>query len=231
MFERSISESDHFSGAGEELERSRFAALWGRCLAGETSVAGEDVYARLAELYGEPHRHYHTLVHIRRCLREFDRAAELMDVPGAVEMALWFHDAIYVPGATDNEWQSAELFRRWSGERADPAFLQRVYGLIMTTTHRGLPGQRDEGFIMDIDLSSFGMPWEAFERDGRRIRAEFADLTDDRYYPDHLRFLLALQNRPTIYFTDFFQQHYEQVARDNIRRIVADLRARGFGRA
>jgi predicted metal-dependent HD superfamily phosphohydrolase len=213
---------------GEGLPRARFAALWRRCLAGEPAVADE-AYARLAELYGEPHRHYHTLAHIRHCLSEFDRVAVLMDDPDAVEMALWFHDAIYAPGARDNEWRSAELFREWSEGRADPAFRQRVSDLIMVTTHRGLPTRRDERFIVDIDLSSFGLPWDAFERGGRLIRAEFADSPDDRYYAGHLGFLLALQGRPNFFFTGFFQQRYERVARENIHRIIAELRARGYG--
>lgn len=216
------------TSTGEGLERTRFAALWRRCVACEPPVANE-VYARLADLYAEPHRHYHTLTHIRNCLGEFDRAAALMDDPDAVEMALWFHDAIYVPGALDNEWQSAELFRQWSEGCADPAFRRRVGDLIMVTTHREPPGRRDERFIVDIDLSSFGLPWEAFERDGRRIRAEFPDFADDRYYPDHLRFLMALQDRPTVFRTDFFQQRYEQMACENIGRIIAELRARGYG--
>jgi predicted metal-dependent HD superfamily phosphohydrolase len=229
MLQRSSSKSGDAATAREGLERARFAALWGRCLAGVPSAAGEEVYARLAELYGEPHRHYHTLTHIRHCLSQFDLAAALMDDPDAVEMALWFHDAIYVPGALDNEWQSAELFRKWSEGCADPAFRRRVGDLIMVTTHREPPGRRDERFIVDIDLSSFGLPWEAFERDGRLIRAESAGIADDRYYPGHLRFLLALQGRPTFFFTDFFQQRYEQMACENIGRIIAELRARGYG--
>ncbi|MFZ1643485.1 MAG: hypothetical protein WAV07_19055 [Candidatus Contendobacter sp.] len=208
-------------------EQTRFTALWTRGLPGKSAEA-ETVYARLIELYGEPHRHYHTLNHIRHCLREFDRAAALVDDADAAEMALWFHDAIYQPGAKDNERRSADLFRQWSDGRADPAFQQRVDDLVMATTHREPPGWRDAGFVVDIDLSSFGLPWEACERDGRLIRAEFAEVTDDQYYPGHLRFLRALWDRPTFFCTEFFQQRYERVARENLARIIADLRARGY---
>lgn len=210
-------------------ERIRFTALWTRALSGGESAAAKTVYGWLIELYGEPHRHYHTLNHIRHCLREFDRAAALMDDPDAVEMALWFHDAIYQPGAGDNERRSADLFRQWSDGRADPVFQQRVVDLVMATAHRELPGWRDAGFVVDIDLSSFGLPWEACERDSRLIRAEFAEVADDQYYPGHLRFLGALQGRPTIFSTQFFQQRYEGVARENLERIIAGLRARGYG--
>lgn len=210
-------------------EQARFTALWARTLSGDESTAAKTVYERLIELYGEPHRHYHTLNHIRHCLREFDRAAALMDDPDAVEMALWFHDAIYQPGAGDNERRSADLFRQWADGCVDPVFRQRVDDLVMATVHRELPGWRDAGFVVDIDLSSFGLPWETFERDGRLIRAEFPEVADDQYYRGHLRFLVALQDRPTVFSTEFFQQRYEEVARENLARIIAGLRARGFG--
>ncbi|HMR03051.1 MAG TPA: hypothetical protein PKA43_06740 [Candidatus Competibacter phosphatis] len=228
MFERSSKTAAAPADNDPVREQARFVALWERRLNGGRALA-ETVHARLVELYGEPHRRYHTLDHVRHCLGEFDRAATLMDDPDAVEMALWFHDAIYQSGAMDNERRSADLFRQWSEGRADAVFLQRVDDLIMVTTHRDPPTQRDERFIVDIDLSSFGLPWEAFERDGRRIRAECADIDDEIYCPGQLRFLLSLQNRPTFFLTEFFQQRYERIAHDNVRRVIEDLHARGFG--
>lgn len=232
MFERSR-KSSVSSGVPADCparDGTRFAALWARCTRGSPALAVA-MYAKLAEFYGEPHRRYHTLNHIWRCLDEFDRAVDWMDEPDAVEMALWFHDAIYVPGAKDNEWRSAELFRRWSGQRADRAFRQRVCDFIMATTHREPPNQPDARFVVDIDLSSFGLPWDEFERDGRDLRAECPDMTDDEYYPGQLRFLLALQSRQTFFFTDYFRQRYEQIARANTRRLIENLRARGYGDA
>ncbi len=228
MFERSSKTAAAPADNDPIQGQARFAALWERRLNGGRALA-ETVHARLVKLYGEPHRRYHTLDHVRHCLGEFDRAATLMDDPDAVEMALWFHDAIYRSGAMDNERRSADLFRQWSEGRVDAAFLQRVDDLIMATTHRDPPTQRDERFIVDIDLSSFGLPWEAFERDGRRIRAECADIVDEIYCPGQLRFLLSLQNRPTFFLTEFFQQRYERIARDNIRRVIENLHARGYG--
>ncbi|MFZ4789998.1 MAG: hypothetical protein ACOYMW_03720 [Candidatus Competibacteraceae bacterium] len=209
-------------------ERERFVALWQRTLDHDPRRA-EVAYAELVQRYREPHRHYHTLTHIRHCLRQFDQAVDLMDHPDAVEIALWFHDAIYVPGAVDNERRSADLFREWSAAiDAAADFQESVSDLVMATTHRTPPLWRDGQFMVDIDLSSFGLPWEDCEQDGRRIRAECAHLTDDQYYPGHLRFLLTLQNRPAFFFTDFFQQRYGPAAHDNINRIVANLATLGY---
>ncbi|HOW76078.1 MAG TPA: hypothetical protein P5102_15595 [Candidatus Competibacteraceae bacterium] len=228
MLERSaLSNSFTVPLDGQNALKARFVALWARCL-DSSEREGAGVLTRLVNLYAEPHRHYHTLGHIRHCLNEFDRASAFMNHPDAVELALWFHDAIYVSGAKDNERRSADLFREYSGRLADAIFQQRIDDLIMATTHSGLPRQHDEQFIVDIDLSSFGLPWEAFMRDGLRIRAEFPHVKDDDYYPGHLRFLRGLCNRPAFFFTDCFRQRYERTARENIRRLVADLFIRGY---
>jgi len=208
----------------------RFAALWMRRVNADKPAVAEAIHDRLIDFYNQSHRHYHTLEHIRHCLREFDRAATLMDDPGAVEMAIWFHDAIYEPGAKDNEQRSAELFQKCSNASGctNAILQQHIHDLIMITTHREPPSQRDEQFIVDIDLSSFGLPWDQFESDGRRIRAECADMSDDEYYPGHVRFLQALRERPTFFFTAFFQKRYERTARENIERLIMDLRMRGY---
>lgn len=210
--------------------KARFVALWARCVNESQPAVAETIYGRLIECYEEVHRHYHTLAHIRHCLYEFDRAAAFMDDPDAVEIALWFHDAIYEPGAKDNEQRSAELFQKYAEASgcADSAFQRRIYNLIVVTTHREQPGRKDEQFIVDIDLSSFGLPWDEFEQDGRRIRAECADMNDDAYYPSHVKFLQMLQERPTFFFTDFFQNRYERTARENIERLITSLRKRGY---
>ncbi|MBL8250241.1 MAG: hypothetical protein JNK31_01075 [Candidatus Competibacter sp.] len=210
-----------------DSHEARFAALWNRAAAGASASAGS-VYRRLARLYGESCRHYHTFDHIRRCLEEFDRAVSWADDPDGVELGLWFHDAIYRPGAPDNERRSAILFQECSSGCEDVRLQQQVCDLILATTHRKPLDRRDEQLIADIDLSSFGLNWEAFELDGRRIRAEFEGVSDSRYYAGLLRFLRGLQNRPTFFYTDYFQQRHESNARANLQRLVENLSARGY---
>ena len=39
--------------------------------------------------------------------------------------------------------------------------IDAVYELIMVTIHdKKLPSSVDQGYVVDIDLSSFGLPWE-----------------------------------------------------------------------
>ena len=206
------------------VDRTRFEALWSRCIG---DGAGE-VFDELDALYREPHRRYHTAAHIEHCLGQLDLAAGRMDEPDAVEMALWFHDAIYdVPGP-ENELRSAELFAERAAGRGSEQFRSKVHRLIMATCHLDPPpATLDESFMVDIDLSSFGLPWEEFLRDSRAVRAELPHLTDDEFHPRQRKFLKSLASRPVFCFTEFFRDRHEARARANIERLCARLEAGG----
>jgi predicted metal-dependent HD superfamily phosphohydrolase len=71
-------------------------------------------------LYSEPHRHYHTLVHVQDLLTKFEQYKFLVEAHEEIEAAIWFHDALYDPTRYDNEerlmltssffWTSIYLF-------------------------------------------------------------------------------------------------------------------------
>ncbi len=67
------------------------------------------IYADLIARYTESHRFYHTFAHVAHCLDELETVRHLAIDSEALEMALWFHDAIYDTKARDNEEKSAEL--------------------------------------------------------------------------------------------------------------------------
>ena len=206
------------------LDRHRFEALWSHRFGDDAGA----VFDELDALYGEPHRHYHTAAHIEHCLRQLDLALDRIDEADAVEMALWFHDAIYdIPGA-DNELRSAELFAARAAARGAEPFRSSVHRLVMVTTHRDSPPETlDESYMVDIDLSSFGLPWEAFLRDSRAVRAERPHVPDADFFPRQKKFLESLVARPVLYRTGFFRERLEARARRNIERLCATLQAVG----
>ena len=205
------------------MDRKRFEGLWSRCI----GTGAGAVFDQLDTLYREPHRRYHTAAHIEHCLRQFDFAADRMDEPDAVEMALWFHDAIYdVPGK-ENELRSAELFAARADGRGSEQFRSEVHRLIMATTHLDPPpATLDESFIA-ISLSSFGLPWEEFLRDSRAVRAELPHVSDAEFYPRQKKFLESFAARSEFCFTEFFRDRHETRARENIERLCARLETEG----
>ena len=200
---------------------SRFRALWLRTSTVKSGDRARLTYDLLVTLHNEHWRRYHALRHITHCLTEFDRIECAVGALDAVEMALWFHDAIYVPGSADNEQRSAELFNLHCGDYLAPAFVESVCELILITRHPAAPRDEAQRYIIDIDLSSFGLPWADFLRDSQHVRDEQSALSDAEYYAAHRRFLTALNSRSRIYHTDVFYSLYEQIARDNIARLLA----------
>ena len=60
-------------------------------------------FQELIARYSEPHRKYHTCRHLEEC---FEKLSELRSEalhPHEVELALWFHDAIYEKDSSENE--------------------------------------------------------------------------------------------------------------------------------
>ncbi len=93
-----------------------------------------DLAPRVRARYAEPHRRYHSWTHVLACFDARDR------ITGAalpeVDLALLFHDAIYVPLAKDSEARSAQLLLD-EGRRAwiDDRLLRRAQALVLATNH------------------------------------------------------------------------------------------------
>jgi len=142
----------------------------------------------------------------------------------AIEMALWFHDVEYDPVATDNELKSAERFKRVAVGNMDPDLVEQIHRLIISTIHKVLPQALDEQYVVDIDLSGFGLPWHEFVKDSLNVRNEFPGLTDYAFAKNNGGFLKCLLNRPSVYSTAFYKQRYEHKARENMERQITLLK-------
>jgi predicted metal-dependent HD superfamily phosphohydrolase len=203
------------------LNQTRFAALWRRL--GATTDPGP-VYCALTTAYAEPHRAYHTAAHLDDCLAELDPARALAVRPDEVELALWFHDALYDPRAADNEERSAA----WAADALTAAGVTaevaaRVRELILATKHAAVPTDPDARLLVDIDLAILGRPAEVFDAYDRAIRVEYQWVPEDQYRVGRARILRGFLARPRIYQMDPFHLRLEVVARANLARAIARL--------
>jgi predicted metal-dependent HD superfamily phosphohydrolase len=190
--------------------------LWSRLNA--TGDPGP-VYADLGRRYAEPHRAYHTMAHISHCLDEFQAARSLAREPDAVELALWFHDAIYDTHASDSEERSADLVRRLGREASlAPAVTDRAVAFILASTHREPPRDPDTRLFVDVDLAILGQPWERFAAYEQEVRREYEWVPSWLFRRKRAKVLKSFLARPTLYGTSFFRKRYERPARENIAR-------------
>lgn len=201
-------------------DRKKLMALLSRV--GVKEREGRMTFNEINNHYSEMHRVYHTAAHIRHCLVEFKPVRDMLSDPDAVELAIWFHDAIYDPRGKDNELQSA-MFASRTLNNADvhPGLIKRVGDLIMATQHNRPLSFDDPDAIMmaDINLSSLGAYPQMFDENAQRLRREMR-LSDEEFFKRQAIFLTKLFQRDRIYGTDFFSKKYERQARKNIERFA-----------
>lgn len=179
---------------------------------------------QLLRAWDEPQRHYHTQQHLSECLTLFDTLRAHAEQPADIELALWFHDAIYDVQAHDNEARSAH----WATEAltaggVDPARCQRVHDLIMATCHTALPASPDQALLVDIDLAILGAPAARFAEYTRQIGAEYAWVPPQVYAVKRRAVLQGFLDREPIYTTPAVEQRLEQQARDNLAKATSSL--------
>ncbi len=197
----------------------RWRALWAG-LGSERRYDG--LYREVVEVWSEPHRAYHDTAHLEHCLRQFDAHRDVAESAGEVELALWFHDAIYRPTASDNEEQSARWARSAIIDAGLPdALADRVAVLIMDTRHDAAPEGADGRLIVDVDLSILGSPPEEYDRYEAAVRREYRWVPGFVFRKKRIGILESFLERDAIFLTEPFFELYESRARSNLRRVCS----------
>jgi predicted metal-dependent HD superfamily phosphohydrolase len=201
----------------------RWAKLWREIGAKHN---GLPVYQELVSLYSEPHRHYHNLSHVAECLNEFDTAREHAQQPLALELAIWFHDAIYDTRAANNEEKSAELAqRRIADAKAGGELCASVFALVMSTKTHDPSLHPDAPLLVDIDLSILGKPEERFWEYESQIRREYDWVPENVFATKRAEILERFLKRKRIFSTKVFFDRYEKQARANLQASVQRLKS------
>lgn len=203
-------------------ERALLERSWQRAWHGLGATGhGEAVRQALLARWSEPHRHYHALQHLGECLSAFEAASALAEHPAEVEMALWFHDAVYDTRAADNEERSADWARDTLGAHGvDTAACERVHVLVMATRHTALPDTADARLLVDVDLSILGAGAERFAQYEAQIRSEYGFVPGWLFRRKRRAILQTFLDRPAIFGTPHFASTLEQRARHNLRQAI-----------
>jgi predicted metal-dependent HD superfamily phosphohydrolase len=181
-------------------------------------------YNELLSNYNQKHRHYHNVNHITAVLASLDKAKQLANDHDALEIALWFHDAIYKPFSSTNELDSANwasTFLEHNG--ASKQLSSKVHVLIMATLHDAIPIDSDEKLIADIDLSILGSSPKMYDWFESCIRKEYKLVPILIYRKKRKEILTSFLERDRIYSHDYFHEKLENNARANITNAIQNL--------
>lgn len=191
----------------------------------ELGLTGDaETHAELRRHYSEPGRVFHTLHHVSECLDLLEQARAVAERPQELELAIWFHDAIYEVRRADNELRSADWARTaLEAAGAAPDLVERVYGLVLATAAQAEPLTDDECLMIDIDHAVLGSRPARYAEYERQLRQEYRHVPQMLYQSVRKKDLRDWLLRPRIYWTDWFSRRYETLARANIQRALRRL--------
>lgn len=174
---------------------------------------------KLLAAYGAPGRHYH---HVQHLANLFAQVAGLPQQDAmVVELAIWYHDAVYEALRSDNEAKSAEWALAFLAETTlEPARRERVAELICRTadhTQPQPPHDADLLLFLDADLSILGAPEAAYWNYARQVRQEYHLVPEPLYRSGRSQVLAKLLAAPVLFHTPALRAAFDAPARRNLQ--------------
>jgi predicted metal-dependent HD superfamily phosphohydrolase len=195
-----------------QVARRRLRTHW------ERLGLGPDLYVELLSRWSEPHRHYHDVRHLAATLDALD----LLEVDAAsspvVQLAAWFHDAVYAGVAGVDEQQSADLAERMLGSFPASDVDEVVRLVLLTATHDPAPGDVAGSALCDADLSILGALPGRYDVYVRDVRLDYAHVDDASWALGRTAVLDSLLSLDPLYRTPMGQELWSQRARENLTR-------------
>lgn len=183
----------------------------------------------LVAAYASPPRAYHNFEHVQAVLRHYDAiaAGPGWHQPREVYVAVCYHDAIYLPGRSDNEARSAELARAEVARHGLQAEvdIERVAQLILTTARHGKLERpsvdAEAALFLDADMAIVGSDSAEFARYDAAVAEEYQAVVPAFIYRfKRKHFLRELLASPRIFLSDYGHARWDAAARENLRNAL-----------
>lgn len=197
-------------------------ASWDRAWSGLGATGtGHLLRDTLLTQYDQPSRRFHTRQHLIEALNHFAAAASSARHPAEVELAIWFHDAIWTPDGRDDEARSAEWARdalRRAG--VDPSTIDRTYRFILATATPEAAVEHDACLVIDLDHVVLAAAPSRFQQFEAQVRDEMPHLSEREFRRHRRRILNRWMERTSVFSTPVLQMLYEGKARANLQRAL-----------
>jgi predicted metal-dependent HD superfamily phosphohydrolase len=201
--------------------RNRWKEVWHKL---DARQVPQVVFEELIRAYSSPDRFYHNLTHIADCLSVFNQTKFLAAHPEEVELAIWFHDAVYDTSRNDNEQKSAEWAQTVIVRAGlDLVVAERVSRSILATRHHTEISDKDAQLMVDVDLSILGREPEVFWRYEENIRKEYAWVPENVFRQKRIEILRGFLDRQHIYYHENYREMFEEKARANLKQAITRL--------
>ena len=190
----------------------------------ESVMPGHDaLFLDLLDRWGEEHRRYHGRTHLLAVLEALDLLCAPATPPRTVQLAAWFHDAVYRGAAGQDEEDSARLAEERLAHAGLPgADIEEVARLVrLTSDHRPEPGDDDGALLCDADLSVLGGEPEPYARYVAAVRADYAHIGDADFAAGRAAVVRQLLALDPLFSTERARQLWQEAARRNLEAELA----------
>lgn len=177
-----------------------------------------ELYVELLSRWSEPHRHYHDVRHLLTTLDALDQIGGEAAESRHVRLAAWFHDAVYVGVAGQDEHESAELARRMLSELPVRTVNEVVRLVLLTATHDPEPGDDAGAALCDADLAILGSIPGRYDVYVRDVRLDYSNVDDASWRLGRTAVLDSLLVLDPLYLTPAGAALWSERARENLTR-------------
>ena len=178
-------------------------------------------WREIQRAYTAQNRHYHNLYHLADLFAQADYFKDQIKDFDTLQFSIWYHDVIYNTLKKDNEEKSA-LYAKYRLEAINfpRERLIRCYEQINATKSHLLctNDNGDTAYLLDFDLSILGRNWNTYFHYTQQIRKEYAIFPTFLYKRGRRKVLNNFLKTDRLFYTQFYFNHFEAQARDNIRR-------------
>lgn len=179
--------------------------------------------------WSEPHRRYHDVRHLANCLAALDQLSPA--APSGtplVELALWFHDAVYASAPGQDEEDSARLTaERLTGLLPARDVVEVVRLVRLTASHLVEPDDHRGALLVDADLAILGALPGRYHVYARDVRLEYEHLDEQAWATGRSSVLRRLLARDPLFITPRGRELWQDAARSNLAAELDELGATG----